>query len=169
MKEKYEELTKAEQAIEGRKRVAAEAIADAERVEHEADAALEKALAEGGDVDRIRKVRAGARQRADDAREAVAMIEAGRVAALEPYAQAVLDDAPATIGKIQAGYNAAVSNAKAAYFAYMDALAVPRSIERDAGWIREAVTLARSVTGSKLFMGLTTVDVDRKDSQGWRV
>lgn len=168
MKAEYEKLRAEEARINARKAEAQATIAGAEKAEQEADAALETALAAGEPVDRIRKARQDARQKATDAREAVSMIEAGRLAALKPYAQAVLDAAPETVEQVQSSYTDAVDKAKQAYFVYMDKLAAARGIEKGAQWVAEAVYQARRVTGSSKYMGVRFVDVDRKDREGWR-
>lgn len=168
MKSEYEALREQVRAIEQRKRDAVALIATAERLEHEADTALEVAVAEGRDVSAIRKARAKARQDADDARETIELIEAGRVKALRPYAQAVLDAGPDTIAQVQSAYDAAIEAARVAYETYRGTLPLLRGIEQGSQWIKSAYSEARTITGSNVYIGVRYVDIEKQEAKRWK-
>lgn len=168
MKSEYEQLKEKIGDITRRKRETSAIIADAERLEAEANAKMEEAVAAGEDVTKIRQARSAARKEADEARELVELIEAGRVAALRPYAQAVLDAAPEKIAQVQADYDASIEAVKLAYGAYRQALTIPRGIEQGSRWIAEAYSAARTITGSHVGIGVRFTNIDRKEAEGWK-
>jgi len=123
MKEKYEALRRARAEVDARKEAARRALVEAQAAEVEAVESLAAALSGGKDAAPYRKTRSKAREAAEEAREAVDLIEAGRGAVLAPYGEAILAEAPVLIAKVQAGYDAAVDQARALYGKYREALA----------------------------------------------